>query len=947
MKRLESGGSIRRDEELSFWYDGKRYTGFAGDTLASALLGAGVHVLGSSVSLGRPRGIMAARLEEATGFVQLVTPDATEPLVRASAVALYEGLVAESRIVRGYVEEREDSARFDKRYAHCDICVIGAGPAGLMAARVAVAAGARVVVVEADPAPGGALLRDDVTIAGTTGAAWVHSTWEALGSADDCRLLTDATVMTSLDHGGLMVLQRIGRQLAVRERGGLPEMRLWQIRARRTILATGMLERPIVFQDNDRPGIMLASAAREYLARYALAPEAGVVFTSTDDGYRTALAWHRAGARVAAVVDPRHQGGGALRDAVRACGVRCITGVVEGSGADAEGRLATVRVHTARGIETLRADVLAVSGGYEPASLLHTERKGRTRYDAWWAAAVPDVPLPGEGIAGGVRGVASLAACLADGARAAVEALGVLGLAIAPMETPVVDEVSESEPAQLWRVPAPDGDESRSFVDLHRDATVAGVSRAVNAGATHIEHIKRYTLIGTGVEQGRAAKTNSGVLAAVLTGRDVSAVGTSGGRPPVEPMLFAALAGRASRERFVPVRTTGIHPSHEALSAVFEPAGQWLRPSRYPRPGETVAGTVGRECRAVRYSVGLMDASTLGKIDVRGPDATWFLEQLYVNGIGSIPVGKGRYSAMCRMDGSLLDDGLVLRLEENRYFVTASTGHAAAVVDWMEEWLQTEWPERRVWVTPVTEQFATVAIVGPRAREVMTVLAPGIDLSRGAFPFLAIRHGTVAGMEGAMVARVSFSGELAFEVSVPWDRGQTLWAAAMSAGSPWRITPYGLDALQVLRMEKGYIIIGQDTEATTTPYDAGLGWMVSKKKAFVGKRSLARPAMLRPDRAQLVGFVTEDPEVVLPEGAGLVREVHEPPMVIEGHVSSTAYSATLGRSLGLALVRGGRARLGERLFAPVEHGVIPVMLVDPVHVDPEGKKRDGWEDTDR
>lgn len=946
MRRLRAGGAIRREQPVTFRFDGMTYTGFAGDTLASALLGAGVDIVTRSVAAARPRGIMAARLEEATGFVQLVSPGATEPLVRASAVLLEDGLAAESRGVRGVLHELPDTARFDKRYVHADVCVVGAGPAGLMAAQLASASGARVLLVDADPSPGGALLRDGEAIDGGPATRWVAEAWASLGERPEVRRLAHTTAVSSLDHGGLVLVQRLGAPRVGRD-ATRPEMRVWQVRARAVILATGMLERPIVFQDNDRPGIILASAAREYLERHAVAPRTGLVFTTTDDGYRTALAWASAGVEVAAVVDPRASTAGVWRRRAEAAGVWCVApGVVEGTVGDANGRLQAVRIRTGRGLREIAADCLAVSGGYEPAMALHTERRGATRHDAWWGAALPDRSLPGMYLAGGVRGCRTTAECLADGARAAREALSAIGLAPAAMPVPAAADDREEEPVQLWHVPAPDGDETRSFVDLHRDATVAGIGRAVDAGLRHIEHVKRYTLIGTGVEQGRSARTNAGVVTAALTDNPVALVGTSGSRPPVEPVAFAALAGAASGPMFSPVRTTAIHASHVALGAVFETAGPWLRPSRYPRDGETVAGTVGREIRAVRYGVGLMDASTLGKIDVRGPDATWFLEQLYCNRIATIPVGKGRYSVMCRLDGTVFDDGVVLRLEENRYFVTASTGHAAAVVDWFDEWLQTEWPERRVWVTPVTEQYATVVLAGPRAREVMSILAPGIDVSRGGFPFLAVRHGLVAGIPGSQVARVSFSGELAFEVSVPWDRGQQLWEAAMNAGAPWRITPYGLDALQVLRMEKGYIIVGQDTDATTTPEDAGLGWLVAGNKPFVGRRSLARPAQRRTDRPHLVGFEVEG-ERVLPEGAALTRAVHEPPMTNEGWVTSSGWSATLGRSLGLAMVRGGRERIGEELLVPLDDAVVRVRLVPPVHVDPEGAKRDGWEDSDR
>ena len=474
-----------------------------------------------------------------------------------------------------------------------------------------------------------------------------------------------------------------------------------------------------------------------------------------------------------------------------------------------------------------------------------------------------------------------------------------------------------------------------------RDGTLLGVERAVGAGIRHIEHVKRYTVIGTGVEQGRSAKTNAAALTAFLTERPLASVGTSGSRPPVEPLSFRLLAGRATGERFEPVRTTAIHGAHLARGAVFEPSGQWLRPNHYPKMGESMEDAVRRECRAARGAVAVMDVSTLGKIDVRGPDAVWFLEQLYANAIATIPVGKARYGVMCRLDGSILDDGVVMRTGNDRFFITASTGHAGAVVDWMEEWLQTEWPGRRVFVTSLTEQLSTLAVVGPKSRDVLGELSPGLDLSKEAFPFLAVRRATVADVSDAQIARVSFSGELAFEVSVPWDLGAALWSKVLAAGEPFGIEPYGLEALQVLRSEKGYIIVGQDTEATTTPFDAGLGWLVAREKDFVGKRSFARPALRALDRPQLVGFLPEETSFVLPEGAGLVSTVSAPPIAIQGHVTTSHWSETLGRSFGLALVKGGRARHGETLYAPIEDRVVPVLLVDPVHYDKKGARRDG------
>ena len=942
MRRLPFGGAIDRARPLGFRYNGSALTGLHGDTLASALLGAGVDVVGHSISYGRPRGIMSAGMEEATGFAQIVTTVAAEPLQRMTGVTLYEGLVAESRITKGELREAPDDARFDKRYAHCDLLVIGAGPAGIAAALVASRAGARVILCESDDAPGGALPRDNEEIDGQSSLAWIGQALAALGSAPDTRVLLSTTATIAMDQNGFILVQRMGCRLPLAERDGLAEQRLWQVRPRAVILATGTLERPIVFQDNDRPGILLAGAARTYLHRFALAPERGLVFTTTDDGYRTALDWHAAGTKVAGVIDPRAPGQGDLPRRLIALGIPLHSGsVVLGTLGDTQGRFRAARVRTPAGVREVEAGLLAVSGGHEPALNLHEQRKGATHYDPRAHAVVPTAALPGQWIAGGANGCSTLGGCLADGARAAQAALSACGFLGSAWDQPRTPAIAMDDPAALWHVPAPDGDDSRSFVDLHRDATIAGVTRAVASGIRHVEHVKRYTLIGTGVDQGRSAKSNAGAVTAAMSERPVADAGTSGSRPPVEPMVFCLLGGRAMGPRYDPVRTTSLHEAHVAGGAVFETVGQWLRPNHFPRPGESKRDAIRRECRAARTGVAIVDASTLGKVDVRGPDATWFLEQLYANSIASIAVGKARYSVLCHLDGSVLDDGLVMRLADQRYYVTTSTGHAAAVVDWMEEWLQTEWPHRRVWITPVTEQYATVAVVGPLSRQVMAQLAPGLDAGTDAFPFLGLRRAAVAGVDDALIARVSFSGELAFEITIPWTSAPLVWDALLTLGEPLGITPYGLDTLQVLRMEKGYIIVGQDTEALTTPYDAGLGWMVAKQKTFVGKRALQRPALRADDRPELVGFVSRDPSIVVPEGAGLVSARRAPPMQIEGHVTSSCWSEALGAPLGLALVRGGRARHGQVLHAPLDGHSVALTLVDPIHYDPKGARRDG------
>jgi sarcosine oxidase subunit alpha len=948
VKRLARGGRIDRARPVPFSWNGRSLSGFTGDTLASALLGNGVDVIGTSVAHGRPRGITSAGLEEATAFAQVTSGTVSEPLQRMTSLPLFRGLSAEGRITKGRLTEARDDARFDKRFEHCDLLVVGAGPAGLAAALVGTHAGARVILVDADTEAGGALLREEARINGAPALEWVSATMATLGAAAETRVLTATIACALMDQNGVLLAQRLGAHLPIDERGDRPEQRLWHVRARRIILATGALERPIVFQDNDRPGIMLASGARSYLHRHALAPDRGLVFTTNDDAYRTAVDWHAAGVVVAGIVDIRPAGHGELRQRAMQAGIPVHhESVVEATTGDADGRLVGVRVRTPTGRREIDADLLAVSGGWAPNINLHLQLRGATGYDTRLGATVPTTALSGQWVVGAARGELSLRGCLASGASAASEALAdlerpqALGAVLQELSGGAEDVVPQDAPSLVWRVSAPDGDETRSFVDLHRDATVAGVQRAVDAGLRHIEHVKRFTLIGTGVEQGRAAGANAGWLTASLTGQPASDVGVSGSRPPVEPMPFHLLGGRAKGAMYEPVRTTALHEMHAARGAQFESVGQWLRPSCYPHPGESARETVSRECRAARTAVGLMDVSTLGKIDVRGPDAAWFLDRLYVNTIAAIPVGMARYSLMCRLDGSILDDGLVMRTGDQRFFVTTSTGHATAVVDWMEEWLQTEWPSRRVWVTPITEQYSTIAVVGPRARDLVGRVAHDLDVSKDAFPFLAVRRGTLAGIPDGQVARVSFSGELAFELSVPWRLGLRLWESLMSLGASLDVTPYGLDALQALRMEKGYIIVGQDTEGLTTPYDVGLGWMASKKKDFIGRRSHERAAPSAADRLQLVGFVRNDADDVVPEGAGLVAAPGGDSGRIEGHVSSSCWSETLGRSLGLALVRAGRARHGEVLHAPLDSSVARVTVVDPVHYDPRGVRRDG------
>ena len=941
MRRLGAGGSIDRTRSVRFSWDGQLLSAFAGDTLASALLANDVRVLSSSVLLERPRGVMADGVEDPNAFAQIGTGTVSEPLMRATEVEAYEGLVAESRIHRGLMPTGRDEDRFEKRYAHADVLVVGAGPAGLAAALAAAVAGARVLLVEERAVLGGALLRDRLELDGAPASVWLEAATAALHAHPNVQVLTRTTAFNVGDQNAVALVERVSEHLPLAERGGRALRRMWQVRARQLVIATGATERMLVFADNDRPGVMLASGLRGYLNRFAVVPERAAIFTTNDDAYRTALDLQAAGVDVACVIDPRPQPAGPLPDAVRAAGIVVhANAVVTGTGAEVDGALSSVDVRLPDGRdETVQCDALGVSGGWDPLLDLHHHLGGRARWDDRLLAFVPDDVVAGQRVVGSAAGIFGSEGCRHDGHAAGAYAAAACGFVDAP-PAPAVADLVEEAPCDLVHIPAPGGDESRSFVDLHRDVTIAGVERALGSGVRYAEHLKRYTLIGTGTEQGRTAKVNAGRLTALRLGLDFAAVGVSNARPPAQPVTFGALAGRGLGVRFDPVRTTSIHPWHVAHGASFEDVGQWKRPWFFPQAGEDMDAAVLRECKAVRAGVGMMDASTLGKIDVRGSDAGEFLDRLYTGVMSSLPIGRARYGVLCKADGMVFDDGVVLRVAEHQFIATTTTGGAASVLDWMEDFLQTEWPDLDVWLTSVTEQFATVAVVGPQAREVMAALAPSLDVSQESFRFMQVQDAVVAGTE-ARVARISFSGELAFEISVPMTFGLALWEAVFAAGEPFGMTPYGTEAMHVLRAEKGYFIVGQETDGTVTPLDLGLDWMIADKE-FVGRRSLRRSDMLRDDRKQLVGVLPVEPTARLPEGAQLVDDPDHPiPMPMIGHVTSSYDSAALGRTFGLALVRGGRARIGDTVYAPLLDGTVAMEIVDPIVFDAEGARRDG------
>lgn len=935
--RHPTRGRIHRGTPLTFTFDGTEYQGHRGDTLASALLANGVIEAGTSIKLGRPRGIFSAGVEEPNAVVQIEAPF-PEPMLPATTVELYDGLVASSLSGQGRLATEPDPARYDAVHAHCDLLVVGAGPAGLAAAAAAARSGARVILADDQPELGGSLL-------GTAEHLdWVADVTGQLDNAPEVRVLRRTTVFGYYDDNHLLAVERRTNHLGADAPEHVSRERVWRIRARRVVLATGAHERSLAFADNDRPGVMLAASARTYVNRHGVLPgRHAVVLTTNDSAYAAALDLTAAGVDIVAIVDTRPTPG-EWAERARQAGIEVVAGhAVTGTEGDARLTAVTVAPYgESVGQREFAADLLLVSGGWNPVAHLFSQSGGKLRYDEALGSFVPDTCRQAVEVVGSASGVLDPAEVLAQGAAAGARAIEAEGYTPQAPRLPAVAVRPRQTPAMHVYV-VPGASDAPRFVDLQRDVTVDDLARAAGAGLRSVEHTKRYTTAGTANDQGKTSGVLASGVVAELLGVDISALGTTTFRPPYTPVSFAALAGRDRGALSDPVRTTAIHEWHVAHGALFENVGQWKRPWYYPHDGEDMEAAVLRECAAARDSVAFMDASTLGKIDVQGLDAGVFLDRLYTNMMSTLKVGMIRYGVMCRPDGMVFDDGTVIRLAQDRFLVTTTTGNAAAVLDWMEEWLQTEWPELKVHCTSVTEQWATVALVGPHSRDVLGALAPQLAVTNDDFPFMAWRETTVAGIE-ARVCRISFSGELAYEINVsPW-AALTLWQALHEAGAPYGITPYGTETMHVLRAEKGYPIIGQDTDGTVTPQDLGMNWVVSKKKPdFIGKRSYARADSVRPDRKHLVGLLPEDPGTFLPEGTHLVAdsELPAPPVPMLGHVTSSYRSAALGRTFALALIKGGRDRIGERLYAPVGDRLVPVTVASPVLYDPEGARRDG------
>lgn len=1000
VNRLSQGGRIDRSQPLTFSFNGQTYQGYAGDTLAAALLANGVDVIGRSFKYSRPRGIVAAGAEEPNAVLQIGSSEAAQiPNVRATQQALYANLTATStngwpsvntdlmgilgkvgggmmppgfyyktfmypqnlwltyeKYIRkaaglGRSPKENDPDIYDYMNQHCDVLVVGAGPAGLAAALAAGRSGARVILADEQDEFGGSLLSTREMLDGKPAADWAAKAIAELQKMPEVTLLPRATVNGYHDHNFLTIHQRLTDHLGEVAPMGQPRQRMHRVRAGRVVLATGAHERPLVYANNDVPGNMLADAVSTYVRRYGVAPGQKLVLSTNNDyAYRVVLDWLDAGRQVVAVADARSNPRGSWVEEARRRGVRVLTGsaVVEARGSK---RVTGARIcaidlakHkvTSPG-EVVDCDLIVSSGGYSPVVHLASHLGGRPIWREDILAFVPGEGFQKRHCAGAVNGVFGLGDSLADGFEAGAKAAAEVGFKAVTGSLPKAEKRIEEASVALFQVPHDKGTSRapKQFVDQQNDVTAAGIELATREGFESVEHVKRYTALGFGTDQGKLGNINGLAIAAKSMGISIAEMGTTMFRPNYTPVTFGAIAGRHCGELFEPKRYTAMQKWHLENGAEFEDVGQWKRPWYFPKNGEDLHAAVARECLAVRNAVGILDASTLGKIDIQGPDAREFLNRVYTNAWTKLDVGKARYGLMCKEDGMVFDDGVTACLADNHFVMTTTTGGAGRVMEWLEIYHQTEWPELKVYFTSVTDHWATMTLSGPNSRKLLAEVTD-IDLDKDAFPFMSWKEGKVGGVP-ARVFRISFTGELSYEVNVQADYALGVWEQLIEAGKKYGLTPYGTETMHVLRAEKGFIIVGQDTDGSVTPDDLGMGWCVGRTKPFswIGWRGMNREDCLKENRKQLIGLKPLDPNKVLPEGAQLVFDPKQPiPMTMVGHVTSSYMSAAMGYSFAMALVRGGLSRIGERVFAPLADGsVIEAEIVSPVFYDPKGDRQ--------
>ena len=994
--RLKNNKNISSKQKISFYFDGKKYFGYKGDTVASALLANNVHLIGRSFKYHRPRGLLSAGPEEPNGIIQLENGNVTEPNRRATEILLYEGLTATSQnrwpnikfdfgaindflspffpagfyyktfmwpptfwkkyefIIRhaaglGKSPQSDDPHQYEYYHYHCDLIIIGSGVSGLYAAEMAAEQNLKVLLIEQEDELGGALLSDQSSeqkINDLFLIEWKDKILNKLKTKKNIKIVKSTTLFAYMHYNYLLAIQNIDPLSGLKIKNNIRQI-IWKIRAKKVILATGSIERPLTFDNNDRPGIMLANSASKFLNYYGvkLASEI-LVFTNNDSAYQTAIDFHQKGIKVKAIIDVRSYGESDIIKKAELLGIKIYYNYAI---TNTSGRLKIKSVTINKVDDSvkkiigeplkIKCDFLCVSGGWTPTVHLFTQSRGKLIYRDYDGAFIPDQSFQDTVSIGSCNGTFLLNDILDE------TFIKIKELLISIDKSTKIDQkyksklIKNNQHKHAWLIPSTKHlGKTKMFIDLQNDVTAKDIKIALREGFQSIEHVKRYTTTGMATDQGKTSNVNALGIISDTTNQKIDDLGTTTFRLPYTPVTLGAIAGRHIKEFFDIERRTPMHSWHKNNGALFEDVGQWKRAWYYPQLNENMHSAVNREVKATRDSLGILDASTLGKIDIKGRDVAEFLNRIYTNAWSKLKIGKCRYGLMLGDDGMVIDDGVTSRIDENHYLMSTTTGNAASVMSKMEDWLQTEWPELKVYLTSVTEQFGTISLNGPNARKVMQKISPLHDFSKENFPHMSFQNVDINNVS-CRVMRISFTGEMCYEINVPSSYANSAWKKFIEAGEEFNITPYGTEAMHVLRAEKGFIIVGQETDGSTTPIDLGMNWIVSKKKYdFIGKRALSRSDTVKEDRKQLIGILTKDPNEILEEGAQLVEKESKLPMAMVGHITSSYYSPNLGRSFALALVKGGINKKGYKLLAPMPNKTIEVEITSPVFIDPSNER---------
>ena len=990
--RLNNVGLINREKVISFKFNGKSYEGYEGDTLASALLANGVHLVGRSFKYHRPRGFFGAGVDEPNAKLQVTINGHSEPNINATEIELVDGLSATSQncwpsvefdigainnflkrffpagfyyktfmwpksfwykvyepFIRkaaglGVASLEKDKERYEHKFEYCDLLVTGSGPSGLSSAYAAAKNGAKVILAEDKPRYGGTLLTDDVSIDNMSGKDWSEKVISELKTMPNVTLKNRSQVFGYYDHNMMVMFERVGDHLSKKTKY-TPRQRLWYIRAKETILSTGSIERPIVFGNNDTPGVVLSSAAKEYMKVYGvLVGRKPVIFTNNDSAYETAFEFKKNNVEPI-ILDTREEHDSEVVQAAKNKGIQIkfSYGVIVANGykkvkSAKIGKLSKDK-KSFENTEIINCDCICVSGFWTPTVHLASQSGNKLKYDENIDAFIPDKSKQNERTIGAANGSFTLQKTIESGFKIGSELSSKITDKNTENKIPTVTETNYNAHDKFWCMPLPKNENPKRFVDFQNDVAVSDIEIALREGYRSIEHVKRYTTLGMATDQGRTSNLNGLQMVSNIENKIVPEVGHTTFRPPFTPITIGTIVGREVGMEFMPTRKTPMHEWHEKNNAVFVDAGAWKRPRYYKKGDETLFQASKREAKNVRENVGICDVTTLGKIDIKGPDAAEFLNRVYTNAWLKLPVGKARYGVMLREDGMIMDDGTTTRISENHYHMTTTTAQAANVLSHLEYYLQIVWPELNVNVVSTTEQWAGAAIAGPKSRDMLSKLFPDLDVSNEALPFMGYIESNLFGVP-ARIFRISFSGELAYEVNVESNYGLFMWEKMMEIGQEFNNQPYGTEALSTLRIEMGHVA-GPELDGRTIPQDVSLDGLVSKKKDFIGKNSLGKEAFILENRQKIVGLVPTDRKSSIPEGSHLVEnEKAKLPNPKLGHVSSSCWSVENNNPFSLAIVNDGKNMIGKKLFAvsPLKNTSIEVEIISSHYVDPEGKR---------